>query len=86
MKYSISNWIYGDEPIETTMERLSKFGYDGLEVKGEPSLYDTKMVTELLQSYRLDASSIAGIYTIERDLANPYDSFRKMRLITSKVA
>ncbi len=30
MKYSISNWIYGDEPLETTFQRLQSYGYDGV--------------------------------------------------------
>jgi len=80
MKYSISNWIYGDENIEKTMERLAKFHYDGIEIKGEPALYNTKRINELLQSYNLGVSSIAGIYpwpTTERDLANPDDKVRR---------
>jgi len=62
------------------MERLAKFCYDGIEVKGEPKLYDTKRVSELLQSYNLEASSIAGICpwpTTERDLANQDEKVRR---------
>lgn len=40
MKYSVSNWIYGSAPIEKSIARLSKFGYDGIEIKGEPNVYD----------------------------------------------
>ena len=36
MKYSISNWIYADEPLRTTSQRLRKYGYDGVELVGEP--------------------------------------------------
>lgn len=80
MKYSISNWIYGDEPIEKSMERMSRFGYDGIEVKGEPDQYDAKKLRELMESYGLEASSIAGMYpwpTDERDLANPDEKVRR---------
>lgn len=80
MKYSISNWIYGDEPFEKTLERLTKFKYDGVEIKGEPGTYDVKKVRELLRSYNLEASSVAGMYpwpTEERDLANANEKVRE---------
>lgn len=80
LKYSISNWIYGDEPLERTLERLVKFKYDGIEIKGEPKIYDEKKIRELLSSYNLEASSIAGMYpwlTNERDLANVDEKVRR---------
>lgn len=80
MKYSVSQWIYGNEPIEKSIQRIDKFGYDGIEVKGEPSQYNTKVLAELIQSYDLETSSIAGMYpwpTEERDLSNPSKKARK---------
>jgi D-psicose/D-tagatose/L-ribulose 3-epimerase len=74
MKYAISNWIYGDEALETTCARLQRFGYDGIELKGEPQTYDPAEVTRLCKVYGLQVLSLAGIYpwpTEERDLANP---------------
>ena len=80
MKYSVSNWIYGDEPFEETLERLSKFKYDGVEIVGEPKVYDSKKALRLLESYNLEVSSIAGMYpwpTQERDLANADEKVRE---------
>lgn len=80
MKYSISNWIYGDEPLETTFERLQRYGYDGVELKGEPKLYQAEEVKELCKKYNLSVLSIAGIYpwpTRDRDIASPDDGVRK---------
>jgi len=80
MKYAISNWIYGDEPVEQTFERLSRLGYDGIELMGEPKLYDPKQIRELCRTYGLQVLSIAGIYpwpTMERDLSNPDVQVRK---------
>lgn len=34
--------VYGDEPFEETLKRLAKFKYDGVEIKGEPRIYDVK--------------------------------------------
>ena len=80
MKYSISNWIYGDEPLEKTLQRLQKYGYDGVELKGEPELYHPEEVKALCQKYGLEVFSIAGIYpwpTQDRDLASPDVKVRK---------
>jgi D-psicose/D-tagatose/L-ribulose 3-epimerase len=74
MRYSISNWIYGEESLRTTFERLRRFGYDGIELKGEPEEYRPEEVNQLCREFDLEVLSIAGIYpwpTEERDLANP---------------
>jgi sugar phosphate isomerase/epimerase len=80
MKYSISNWIYGDEPLEATLQRLQRYGYDGVELKGEPEIYHTEEVKALCRKYGLEVLSIAGIYpwpTQDRDLASPDTEARK---------
>jgi len=79
-KYSVMNWIYGTEPLEKTFQRLSKFKYDGISIKGEPSLYTVHKMCELLKHYELKAASVDGMYpwpTNERDLANPDENIRK---------
>lgn len=80
MKYSVSNWIYGDEPLERTCQRLSKYGYDGVELEGEPAKYRPEDVKRLCDKYALQVLSIAGMYpwpTNERDLANPDPEIRR---------
>jgi len=80
MKYSISNWIYGGEPLRTTFERLKKYGYDGIELEGEPQEYDPERVNQLCREFDLEVLSIAGIYpwpTEDRDLANPDPGVRE---------
>lgn len=83
MKYSVSNWIYGEEPIEKTLKRLSKFGYDGVEVKGAPERYNVGELRNLLSSYDLEVSSICGLWPWDNtdhmksnDLANPDEKVR----------
>lgn len=78
MKYAVSNWIYGDEPLEKAFERLAKFGYDGIEIKGEPENYNTEEINELMQSYNIKTASICGMWPWDpsnhmksNDLANP---------------
>lgn len=70
VRYSVSTWIYGDEPLEKSLQRLSKFGYDGVEIPGEPKKINAKRVRELLEKNGLGASSICGLYSTERDLTS----------------
>jgi D-psicose/D-tagatose/L-ribulose 3-epimerase len=80
MKYSISNWIYGDEPLRETFERLKRYGYDGVELMGEPRLYRVEEIRGLCREFGLQVLSMAGIYpwpTEERDLANPDPEVRE---------
>jgi sugar phosphate isomerase/epimerase len=41
------NWMRA-EPIETTVRRLAKYGYESIEISGEPEQYDTKEVRKTL--------------------------------------
>jgi len=80
MKYSISNWIYGDEPLRETFNRLKRYGYDGVELMGEPHLYRMAEIHGLCREFGLQVLSIAGMYpwpTEERDLANPDPQVRE---------
>jgi D-psicose/D-tagatose/L-ribulose 3-epimerase len=82
MKYSISNWIYGDEPLRVTFHRLQKYGYDGVELVGEPQRYDIEEVNGLCQEFGLSILSVLGwsIWPLERDLAHPDPQMRQKAL------
>lgn len=73
MKYSVSNYIYGKEPLQKTVQRLSKFGYDGIEMQGTPEMYDVKKVREFLADHHLGVSSIdaIGLYRLDPSSAQP---------------
>ncbi len=80
MKYAISSWIYGDESLELIFMRLARYGYDAVELEGEPDKYDVKEILELCRRYSISISGIAGMYpwpTGERDLASPDPEIRK---------
>ena len=49
LKVSMHNWMR-PEPIETTITRLGRSGYDGIEISGEPALYDADDVKRLLDA------------------------------------
>ena len=50
MHLSMHNWMRA-EPIEVTIARLKKYGYESLEISGEPARYDTKEVKKTLDEH-----------------------------------
>ena len=52
MHLSMHNWMRA-ESLEVTLERLARFGYQSLEISGEPELYDTAEVRRLLRRFGL---------------------------------
>ncbi|MFQ5821692.1 MAG: TIM barrel protein [Candidatus Heimdallarchaeota archaeon] len=80
LKFAVSQWIYGGEPVEESMERLAKYRYTGIEIMGEPKKVDVKKTKELLESYELEAPSVAGIWPPERDLINADEKVRRATL------
>lgn len=69
-KYSATQWIFGTEGMETSFKRLQRFGYDGIELAGEPETIDLDEVKRLMNQYNLSCTSICGIYTANRDLSS----------------
>ncbi|MCP4760484.1 MAG: sugar phosphate isomerase/epimerase [archaeon] len=63
IRYSISNWIYGEEPIEKQFQRLDKFGLDAIELMiPDPEKYDVKEIKNLMEKYPLNISSICTMF------------------------
>ncbi len=48
MHLSMHNWMRA-EPIDVTIRRLAKYGYESIEISGEPYQYDTKEVRKSLK-------------------------------------
>src|SRR4051812_26579823 len=73
IKVSMHNWLR-PESIETTIERLARLGYDGIEISGEPRVYDTKHVRGLLDRHGLECWGAVTLMTDGRDLLSedPY--------------
>lgn len=63
MHLSMHNWMRA-EPIEVTIRRLAKYGYESIEIGGEPDKYDTKEVRRLLDENDLRCwGSISLMFT-----------------------
>ena len=52
MHLSMHNWMRA-EPLEVTCARLAEYGYESLEISGEPELYDTREVRQILDRHGL---------------------------------
>jgi D-psicose/D-tagatose/L-ribulose 3-epimerase len=76
MKHSMHNWMR-PEPIEVTLERLHRFGYDGIEISGEPARYDTDEVRRLMDRYQLECWGSVSMMFEGRDLVHPDDTIRR---------
>ncbi|MCA0756594.1 sugar phosphate isomerase/epimerase [Paenibacillus sp. N4] len=75
-KYSFDTLVYHGEDFASSVNRLSKFGYDAIELVGEPDYYDFKQVRKLTAESGLKVSSICSIYNSERDLGHPDPGMR----------
>jgi D-psicose/D-tagatose/L-ribulose 3-epimerase len=73
MKVSMHNWMR-PEPIERTVERLARLGYDGLEISGEPHAYDVARVRALLDEHGMECWGAVTLMMGGRDLLHedPY--------------
>lgn len=67
MFLSMHNWMRA-EPIDLTIRRLAKYGYDTIEISGEPEKYDTKAVRKLLQENNVRCWGSVSLMFAGRDL------------------
>lgn len=59
---TVNNWIFGNVDLENVFKRAKKIGFDGIELVGEPSIYEIKDVNKLVAEYDLDIKSICGMH------------------------
>jgi len=69
IKVSMHNWMR-PEPIERTIERLGRLGYDGIEISGEPEHYDVAEVRRLLDQHGLECWGAVTLMMGGRDLCH----------------
>jgi sugar phosphate isomerase/epimerase len=70
-KYAYNSFSYFGEEIERSVERVAAFGYDAIELVGEPNQYDGPRVRALAADAGIAVSSISSMYTADRDLCHP---------------
>jgi D-psicose/D-tagatose/L-ribulose 3-epimerase len=69
LKLAMHNWMR-PEPIGTTLARLSRFGYDGIEISGEPAQYDSGEVKELLAKNNIKCWGSVTLMVNGRDMVH----------------
>jgi len=63
MHLSMHNWMRA-EPVEVTIRRLAKYGYESIEIGGEPDKYDTKDLRRTLKENKIRCwGSISLMFT-----------------------
>ncbi len=75
MHISMHNWMRA-EPIGVTIRRLAKYGYDSIEISGEPEKYDTKEVRGLLKEHGLRCWGSVSLMFAGRDLIHADEAVR----------
>jgi D-psicose/D-tagatose/L-ribulose 3-epimerase len=69
LKVAMHNWMR-PEPIETTIARLGRSGYNGIEISGEPAVYEPDHVKRLLDEHGLECWGAVTLMTGGRDLVH----------------
>lgn len=77
IKISYNTLVYVNESVDKSIERLARYGYDGVDLVGEPSRYDVEEACALLKKYNIAASSICAVFNTERDFVSPKAEIRK---------
>ncbi|MBE2271933.1 MAG: sugar phosphate isomerase/epimerase [Anaerolinea sp.] len=77
MHICMHNWMR-PEPVEVTIQRLSRLGYDGIQIMGEPRKYDWKHVRQLLDDNNLKCFGSVSIMIAGRDLIHQDVYYREM--------
>ncbi len=76
-KYGYNALVYYGEPITESIARISRCGYDAIEMLGEPEQFNTKEVNMLCDASGICVSSICSIFTEERDMIHPDAKIRR---------
>lgn len=79
-KYSYDALVYYGEEPRKSIERCAKYGYDAIELCGEPDYYDVKEINQLCSDNGIVVSSICSVYNADRDLAHPDRKKREQAL------
>ncbi len=78
-RFGVCAWIYGDAPLDETLARIAAAGYDGVEIPGEPGVFDPGAVRRALTRHGLTPVGLTASCTVpatRRDLAHPDPAIR----------
>lgn len=75
MFLSMHNWMRAEQ-IDVTIGRLAKYGYDAIEIEGEPEKYDPKEVRKLLKENNIFCFGSVSLMFEGRDLIHADEAVR----------
>lgn len=75
MHLSMHNWMRA-EPIDVTIRRLGIYGYESIEISGEPDIIDTTEVSQLLKDNGLKCWGSVSLMFEGRDLVSGDEAIR----------
>ncbi|RVN62484.1 sugar phosphate isomerase/epimerase, partial [Sinorhizobium meliloti] len=75
MHLSTHNWMRA-EPLAVTLKRIKKYGYESIEISGEPAQYDIKDTRALLKEHGIRCWGAVTLTLGERNLAAKDESQR----------
>lgn len=76
-RYAYNSLVYYSEDISKSIDRVARFGYDAIEVIGEPVELDSKRIKKLADDAGIAVSSVCSLYTPDRDLSHSDPDIRK---------
>jgi sugar phosphate isomerase/epimerase len=79
-RYAYNQLVYYGEDVRASIDRVARFGYDAIELAGEPDDLDAGVIRRHAADAGIAVSSICSIYTAERDLAHPDPGMRERAL------
>jgi sugar phosphate isomerase/epimerase len=84
-RYSYDALVYFGEEISDSIKRVAKYGYDAIELVGEPDQLDGAVIRKRCQDAGIGVSSICSIFSGEaRDLTNKIAANRQKAVDYSK--
>jgi len=75
MHLSTHNWMRA-EPLEVTLRRIKRLGFESIEISGEPKQYDSKTSRALLKQHGIRCWGAVTLTLGERNLAASNESQR----------
>jgi sugar phosphate isomerase/epimerase len=62
IKICVNTWIFGNESLPNIVKRAANTGFDGIELVGEPEVYNTKEVMNVVNDSNMFVCSICGMH------------------------
>jgi D-psicose/D-tagatose/L-ribulose 3-epimerase len=62
IQFFVNNWIFGSVSLPEVVRRVAAIGFDGVELVGEPTLYNARDVNQIIKDAGLKVQSICGMH------------------------